>query len=203
MNNVTTGITKRAGNLDRENWIEAACRVLAGHGVEKVRVEPLAKKLGVTKGSFYWHFKNRQELLTAVLDKWEQEESIAVISKVNSTSEEPADRLWTLLEVLFDISAFKLEKAVRAWAQSDPNVALRMAQVDRQRIDHATAMFVEMGIEAGEAIARARLTMYAWVGALHVSPPLKKAARIEIAHLYHQLVTNIENETHSGTSRDN
>lgn len=198
MSDVTTSTGKRTDRLDRQDWIDVACGVLTVSGVEKVRVEPLAVKLGVTKGSFYWHFKNRQELLSAVLDTWEQGESIAIISRVNSASEDPADRLWSLLEILFDGSTFKLEKAVRAWAQSDPDVALRVAQVDRQRIDHAAVMFAEMGVEAEEAIARARITMYVWVGALHVSPPLKKKTRIEIAHLYHQLVTSTDKETHPG-----
>lgn len=195
MNDVTTSTGKRTDRLDRldrQDWIDVACGVLTVSGVEKVRVEPLAMKLGVTKGSFYWHFKNRQELLSAVLDTWEQEESIAIISRVNSASEGPADRLWSLLEILFDGSTFKLEKAVRAWAQSDPDVALRVAQVDRQRIDHAADMFSEMGIEGEEAIARARITMYVWVGTLHVSSPHKKKARIDLTHLFQQIITSVK-----------
>lgn len=185
--------TKHSHNLGRQNWVQAACNALAENGVEKVRVEPLAKELGVTKGSFYWHFKNRQALLDAVLDQWEQQETIAIINKVDSTSEAPSARLMALLEVLFDLSNFKLEKSVRAWTQSDPNVARRMAKMDRQRINHAAAIFVEIGIEPIEAIARARMTMYMWVGAFNVTPHLKKKERVDIARLYHRLIMRTNN----------
>jgi AcrR family transcriptional regulator len=76
-------IKKEIISLTREDWIQKGLSTLASHGIESVRVEPLAKIMGVTKGSFYWHFKNREDLLTGILQKWVRVQTNSIIQQVN------------------------------------------------------------------------------------------------------------------------
>jgi len=85
----------RAGSLTAEDWVRAALRALAKGGVGAVAVEPLAQQLGVTKGSFYWHFPTRDALLSAALEHWEKESTEAVIVAVDTIAD-PRDRLMRL-----------------------------------------------------------------------------------------------------------
>src|ERR671916_708238 len=90
----------RAGALQAEDWVEAARTAMAEGGIEAVAVEPLARRLGVTKGSFYWHFKDRRALLEAMLGRWERESTEAVISTTRSISD-PLERFVRLAEEAF------------------------------------------------------------------------------------------------------
>jgi AcrR family transcriptional regulator len=76
-------IKKEIISLTREDWIQQGLITLASHGIESVRVEPLAKIMGVTKGIFYWHFKNREDLLTGILQKWVRVQTNSIIQQVN------------------------------------------------------------------------------------------------------------------------
>src|ERR671911_1826652 len=82
----------RAGTLTAEDWIEAAYRAMAEGGVEAVAVEPLARKLGVTKGSLYWHFEDRKALLEALLERWERESTEARIAAARQVAD-PRERV--------------------------------------------------------------------------------------------------------------
>src|SRR5918998_6119560 len=83
--------------LSRKDWIEAALAAIAEGGVAAVAVEPLAARLGATKGSFYWHFANRDALLQAALAQWEEQTTTVVISEIKSGPDEPIDRLRRLV----------------------------------------------------------------------------------------------------------
>src|SRR5215468_2006603 len=91
--------------LGRSEWIHEGLRVLGEEGVEAVRVEPLAKRLGVTKGSFYHHFGDRDELLRALLDRWHERATSLVIEIVSRHSRRPEERLRHLLEMVIDPAA--------------------------------------------------------------------------------------------------
>src|ERR671910_2473019 len=94
----------RAGSLKAEDWVEAARAVMAEGGIDAVAVEPLARRLGVTKGSFYWHFKDRRALLETTLERWEEESTVARISASRRISD-PRKRLIRLGEEVFgDVS---------------------------------------------------------------------------------------------------
>ncbi|HCF30711.1 MAG TPA: TetR/AcrR family transcriptional regulator, partial [Cyanobacteria bacterium UBA11049] len=108
--------------LGKQDWIGLGLKVLAESGVEAVRVEPLAKLLNVTKGSFYWHFKNREELLDAMLQDWVRRETDSIITQVEAMGGDAATKLLNLFELAIQDNG-QVENAIRAWATKDFNVA--------------------------------------------------------------------------------
>jgi AcrR family transcriptional regulator len=151
--------------LDREAWIKGAIAILAEHGAESLRVEVLAKRLGVTKGSFYWHFKDRRDLLEAVLDSW-KEGRIRDIRK--QTQAEPGGEVAALLHTI-DVYAsarnrkgVSIEAAVRGWARRDPQAVAVVEEVDAERLACACRLFLACGIAEEEAQARS-VMLYAYV----------------------------------------
>lgn len=151
--------------LDRNDWIEAAIDVLAKEGVGGLRVEVLAKTCGVTKGSFYWHFKDRQDLLAAVLERW-REGRIRDIEK--TTSVDPGkerDQLHYAIEVYGasrNRKGMSIELAVRDWARHDPLAAGVVEGVDLYRLECTRKLFVAAGLSDAEAKSRS-LLLYACV----------------------------------------
>ncbi len=153
--------------LTREDWLTAALGALAREGAPALRVEPLAKRLGVTKGSFYWHFADRPGLLSAVLAEWERRATDAVIveveAEVGTAADGAAERLATLFRLTAGVDG-RLERAVRAWATSDNEARAVQARVDGRRRAYLETQFAALGFSAGEAASRARLSYQAVIG---------------------------------------
>lgn len=151
--------------LDRGNWIESAIDVLAREGIAGLRVEVLAKRCGVTKGSFYWHFKDRQDLLAAVLEHW-REGRIRDIEKTTSfTPGMERSQLYYAIEVYGasrNRKGMSIELAVRDWARHDPQAAAVVEAVDLYRLDCTRKLFVAAGMSDAEAKSRS-LLLYACV----------------------------------------
>ena len=151
--------------LDRENWIESAIDVLARDGVGGLRIEVLAKRCGVTKGSFYWHFKDRQDLLTAMLEYW-KEGRIRDIEKTTSvTPGREREQLHFAIEVYGasrNRKGMAIELAVRDWARHDPQAATFVEAVDLYRLECTRKLFVAAGMTDAEAKSRS-LLLYACV----------------------------------------
>ncbi|MEQ8697918.1 MAG: TetR/AcrR family transcriptional regulator [Bauldia litoralis] len=144
--------------LDRRIWIDAAIEVMAEHGVDAVKVEPLARRLGVTKGSFYWHFKDRSALLSALLDHWEDARTAATIGVVDSVGGGPAEKMRKLFEVsVADMESLRIEMAVRDWARNDQRAHIAVRAVDARRSVYAEQFFQQLGFSHSEARARGTL----------------------------------------------
>jgi AcrR family transcriptional regulator len=157
--------TARAPSLDREAWIKGAFAVLAEEGLAGLRVEVLAKTLQVTKGSFYWHFKDRRDLFDAVLDAW-KEGRISDIRK--QTRAQPGEELAALLHTIDVYSSVKnrkgipIELAIRDWARRDERAAAVVELVDAERLACTHRLFLALGHSDEEASARSVL-LYAYV----------------------------------------
>jgi len=166
--------------LDRDAWIRGAVAVLAEHGVERLRVEVLAKRLGVTKGSFYWHFKDRRDLQDAVLDYW-KEGRISDIRK--QTQAQPGGEAAALLHTIEVYSSARnrkgiaIEAAVRDWARRDAQAATVVEQVDSERLTCACRLFLACGLEEHEARARS-LLLYAYVFGVSLMRPVGFSAEM-------------------------
>jgi AcrR family transcriptional regulator len=151
--------------LDRDAWIKSAVTILAEHGADGLRVEVLAKRLGVTKGSFYWHFKDRRDLLDAVLGLW-KDGRIRDIRK--QTQAQPGGEAAALLHTIEVYASARnrrgiaIEAAVRDWARRDPQAASVVEEVDAERLACACRLFLARGMNEEEAQARS-LMLYAYV----------------------------------------
>ena len=151
--------------LDRDAWIKGAIAILADHGAERLRVEVLAKRLGVTKGSFYWHFKDRRDLQDAVLEFW-KDGRLRDIRK--QTQAEPGGEAAALLHTMEVYASARnrkgiaIEAAVRDWARRDLRAVAVVEAVDAERLACACRLFLACGIEEKEAQARS-LMLYAYV----------------------------------------
>ena len=149
--------------LDRDAWIKGAIAILAEGGAQRLRVEVLAKRLGVTKGSFYWHFKDRRDLQDAVLEFW-KDGRIRDIRK--QTQAEPGGEAAALLHTIEVYASARnrkgiaIEAAVRDWARHDPQAAAAVEAVDAERLACACRLFLARGMAQREAEARS-LLLYA------------------------------------------
>lgn len=119
----------------REKWVEAGLRALAAGGVDAVRVEVLAKTLGVTKGGFYGYFADRAALLEAMLDTWERESVDDVLDQIEAETPDVLERVRLAGRLTFSSDRLlPVDLAVRAWARRDPAVAERVRNVDNRRM---------------------------------------------------------------------
>ncbi len=152
-----------AQKLDRQQWISVGLQVLADSGIDDVRVEPIAKLMNVTKGSFYWHFKNRDDLLSAILQEWVNTETHGLIDRVESLGGDATVKLLHLFEFATQING-RVENAMRGWAIRDPQVAAIILKVDLDRLEYTRTLFLGVGFSPLESEIRARMAYFSLVG---------------------------------------
>ena len=177
--------------LTAADWTQAALDALARGGLPAVAIEPLAKGLGATKGSFYWHFADRQALLKATLELWERRDTDRVIAATDETQELEI-RLRNLLRLAFtsvlDSSAGgagTVELALQASA-SHPLVAPTLNRVTRRRLTYLTQLYAQMGLSRSAARDRGLLAYTAFLGhaqLAHATPELLPSGRAFAAHV--------------------
>ena len=167
-------------SLNAADWTEAALVALARGGLAAVAVEPLAKELGATKGSFYWHFTDRNELLAATLELWERRDTDRVIGAIDQTHD-VATRLRNLLRVAFASvpngssgSLGTVELALQASA-AHPLVAPVLGRVTKRRLAFLADLYVELGLSPARARDRGLLAYTSFLGhaqLAHATPAL-------------------------------
>lgn len=183
--------TRNTATRTKNDWIAAGFAALADGGMAAVRVEPLAKHLGVTKGSFYWHFADRQELLTALLDQWEASGTEQIITEVDAVDavDDPIDQLRALVALTFrrDTAYGGIEAGIRAWAMTDPAAAEVVGRVDARRVAYTTYLLEGAGVDSTVAPARAMLCYRMLIGEMawrgHGGAPLTGAELRELLAL--------------------
>jgi len=148
--------------LTRSNWIKHGLRTLASEGVGALKVGPMAAQLKVTRGSFYWHFRDIADFRAQVLQSWRERTTEQVIRDLEAMKAEP-DRLKHLMRRAF-ISKRGLERAIRSWAAEDKRVAATVAAVDKRRVSYIADMLVATGVERQKALSRAAFLYWAYLG---------------------------------------
>lgn len=151
--------------LDRSTWIQAAFDTLADEGVGGIRVEILARRLHVTKGSFYWHFKDRQDLLNAVLQVWKEGRLRDIEKQSTAVTGKELEQIHHVIDVYSAVrnrKGISIELAVRDWARHDPAVSVAVEEVDSYRLECTRKLFVSLGLSDDEARARSIL-VFAYV----------------------------------------
>ena len=148
--------------LNREDWIRAALEALAEGGVKAVAVDRLTKVVGASRGSFYWHFKDRRELVEAALELWERKYTTELIPEAEATAD-PLERLRVVFQTVYEQPADPIEVAL-ATAGDDPIVAPFFLRVTEARIALLRRIFIELGLDEGEADDRAWLAYAFYIG---------------------------------------
>jgi AcrR family transcriptional regulator len=174
---------RKSGPLDAQAWIAKALDALAERGIDAVRVEPLAKALAVTKGSFYWHFADRRALIDAMLSNW-SEGRIEAIREQTARAQEPSTALRKLIDLYTTRSnarGLAIELAIRGLARNDAAAAVAVQAVDAERLHHVAALFERLGHRGREAEARAVMLYSYLFGRSLLDPKSVKAADLALA----------------------
>ncbi|AXE79497.1 TetR/AcrR family transcriptional regulator [Streptomyces sp. NPDC059153] len=148
----------------RENWVEEGLRVLASGGVDAVRVEALAKSLGVTKGGFYGYFADRDALLKEMLDTWEREATDDVLDRIEREGGDLMDKAYLAGQLTFSDRLHPIDLAIRDWARRDQAVAERLRRVDNARMGLLREAFGTVCADPDEIEARSVLAFCAAIG---------------------------------------
>jgi AcrR family transcriptional regulator len=149
----------------RGSWIDAGLRALAAGGPDAVRIEPLARSLGVTKGGFYWHFDDRRALLDEMLEEWERRSVDEVIAAIEAEGGDARTRLRALFALAMSRpDVLRIDLAVRDWARRDRSVAERLRRVDNRRMDYMRGLFAALCPDEEEVEVRALLAFSLWIG---------------------------------------
>ena len=177
--------------LTREDWLVAALAALKESGIEGVKVLPLAKRLGSSRGSFYWHFRDRRDLLRGLLDYWDRWSTDSMITALAGVAEiEPRERIWILVQRVQTQELSIHDPAIRAWALYDPDAARVVRRVDRKRLKTVAGLFREAGFSEEQVAVRARLLAVYLMGDALVFVREPAARRRKLARLRWQLLVD-------------
>jgi AcrR family transcriptional regulator len=170
---VDAGSETMADQLSAQHWVDHGIKALIKNGFTALKAEPLAKAMGVSRGSFYWHFKDIGAFHAAILERWREVAAEQIIANVEAASahENP---LPVLLRRTFGGRPV-LEVAVRAWALHDPVARAALQALDRRRLNYVASLFVRSGLPPAAAAARAQIFYWAFLGFALSDKPLPKA----------------------------
>jgi AcrR family transcriptional regulator len=168
VNTLVYGATM-SDRLTRDDWLTHGLRTLAKDGANALKVGPMATKLRVSRGSFYWHFRDIADFRAQLLATWQERLTDQVIRDLDARNAEP-DRLKHLMKRAFAAKR-DLDRAVRSWAAEDDDVARMVASVDARRVAYIAKMLVATGVESQRASGRATFLYWAYLGQPIVMDP--------------------------------
>jgi AcrR family transcriptional regulator len=182
----------KPGPLTRGDWIAAATEVLVNEGIAHVRVDLLATQLGVTRGSFYWHFRDREALLRAVLEDWRRTATEQLTERLAQAHLDPVEQLRDVISLPFRgraaARAARIELAIRAWARRDAMARHAVDEADSARIGYIAQIFSALGFAVLEARSRAFLVYAYVVGESQMASVGPAALKAERARFVEQLL---------------
>ena len=168
----------------RSSWIEEGLRALADGGPDGVRIELLARALGVTRGGFYWHFDDRRALLEEILDTWERVSVDEVIERVESEDGDTRAKLWRLSALAASSDEpLRIDLAVRDWARREQTVADRLQRVDNRRMDYMRSLFAAFCPNEDDVEARCIVFYSLWIGSHFIAADHGGRSRADVLKL--------------------
>jgi len=173
--------------VSKAEWLALALDVLAREGVQGVRVERLARDLGIAKAGFYWHFADRPDLLQQVLDYWAHEYTAVISENPQILELAPDQRLLRTMEMILEHDLAKYDLAIRGWAAHDVDAAKAVRHVDQMRLEHTGAIFRELGFRGRQLEMRTRLFVTCQSCELIMFRDLPREQRRRLLRLQHKL----------------
>ena len=182
VNTVVYGGDCMNDQLSAQDWIDQGLKTLAKQGFSALKAEPLAKAMGVSRGSFYWHFADIGAYHAAILKAWREVAAETIIANVEAAADQENGVLLLLRRVFSERLA--LERAVRSWAAFDAAARAAVQAIDRRRLDYAEGLIRARGVAPEKAQLRAQIIYWAFLGYALSDKPLTKAqAEAVIAEL--------------------
>ncbi|CAM4089163.1 Bacterial regulatory proteins, tetR family [Mycobacterium basiliense] len=162
---------RRSGNgrLTVDDWVQAGFEILAAEGLTALKLDQLCARLGVTKGSFYWHFEDMEGYRRTLVTSWAQlhDSDRQQVDRMRELP--PQQRLAAMMALLVRPRLYKLERAMREWARSDESVEAAVMKADRQMLKATRQAFCDYGFDNDEAERRATTAFATGIGLLHMS----------------------------------
>jgi AcrR family transcriptional regulator len=178
----------------RDDWLDVALSVLAVEGVNHVTVLSLSDRLGVSRSSFYWYFKNRDELLDALLDRWDRLNTRSIVAAAQEPAATVNEAVCNVFRCWVNSAIFspRLDFAVREWARRSTSVRRALDRSDRLRTEAVKALFVRFGYADEDALVRARALYYMQIGyyALDLREPIE--TRLNLTPHYLKAFTGVD-----------
>lgn len=189
MSEAATG-SKATRRLGRDDWVAAARKTLIDRGVDEVKVDRLARQMKVTRGSFYWHFQHRRDLLDALLTDWEARNYFE-IAQVRARWARTAPDMAAVVSIWLseDPSVLSFDVAVRAWARRAPEVAASVKRVDTAWIALLQDSFERDGLSQDEALVRARISYFHQIGYWSLDLQEDANERLRLVPIYYRVLT--------------
>lgn len=159
-----TTTAERREKASREDWLLATLDVLRERGIEGVKVVSIARRLGLTSGSFYWHFKNLRDLLDSVLLYWEETLTGHIIQDARQFQGPPEERIRLLMHQVIQEDASRPDGAIAVWAKSDPDAAQCFKRAMERRFEFSAWLFSEAGFAPADAETRGRMMVMTLMG---------------------------------------
>jgi len=172
-------------------WLEVAQEALLEGGVEAVRILPLARRLKLSRTSFYWFFKSREELLAALLSGWREKNTGNLVRQAGAYAETVAEAMLNVIDCWLDPALFdaRSEFAIRSWALQSPEVLAEVQRADRDRLEALTAMLMRFGQNPAHADARARTIYLTQIGYISMQAQEDVATRMARIPAYVEIFT--------------
>ena len=145
--------------ISKDEWLATALQALANGGIDDVRIDKLARQLGVARSGFYWHFKDRQELLNEMLEYWAHEYTEVITGNPALTEGTPQQQLENVMRMVRDFQLNRFEAAIFIWSQTDPAAREVFDRVYKVRLGFIRGIFSELGFKGDDLEMRAQLFM--------------------------------------------
>ncbi|OHV85167.1 TetR/AcrR family transcriptional regulator [Ensifer sp. LCM 4579] len=174
-----------------EGWLEAAYESLLESGVDSVKILPLARKLNLSRTSFYWFFKDREELLAALVARWRDKNTGSLIKQSEAYAESVVEAMLNVFDCWLDKSLFdsQFEFAVRSWALQSSDILAEVQKADQARIAALSRMFVRFGYKESSADVRARTIYLVQIGYISMQTKEEVAVRMRRIPDYVEIFT--------------
>ncbi len=174
---------ERVGRTTKEEWLDLSIQALISDGIDRVKVQIIAKTLGVSRSSFYFFFKNTKDLHAQMLDLWLRKNTGPIIERAMRPADTITQAILNVFECWVDASLFdfQLDMAVRFWAKRSSSVNAVVVQADDQRVDALQKMFIRHGYPAKEALVRARVLYFTQIG--HYALDVPESMKVRFTHV--------------------
>jgi AcrR family transcriptional regulator len=174
-----------------EVWLQAAYETLLDSGIDAVKIQPLARKLNLSRTSFYWFFKDREELLGALVLRWREKNTGSIVKQSAAYAESVAEAMLNVFDCWLDDSLFdsQFEFAIRSWALQSPDIVQDVQSADRIRLDALTRLFMRFGFREPSADVRARTIYLVQIGYISMQTKEDLATRMKRIPAYVEIFT--------------